>query len=374
MRCFSSILLLLVFNFVSAQISLTDWPIIQGKPDLCGYTLNELPSEPALIWSIATNDKTQSSPVISDGTLFFGNEKGTLFAIRSDKTVLWKYNAGSPVTAPPLIYGDKVLFGTDNGLFPAVDKSTGKPVWIFKAENQILGSANAWTAGKREGIIFGSYDYFLYCLNPASGRLQWKIETENYINGTPAIADNKIVFGGCDGYLRIVDQVTGRVRDTINIGVYIAASPALYDQKAYFGDYDGNLYCFDLLKRKLCWRAPSVEGSGSIMSVPATNGIVVITGREDKYLCCYNAGSGKLLWKFRTNGKITGSAVLTQSKVLFGSEDGYVYLLSLLDGKKIWSFNTGSPVKSSPAISGERFYILTEDGRLLAFGNKNGLK
>ena len=30
------------------------------------------------------------------------------------------------------------------------------------------------------------------------GKLKWKYETQNYVNGAPGIADGKIYFGGCD--------------------------------------------------------------------------------------------------------------------------------------------------------------------------------
>ncbi len=164
--------------------------------------------------------------------------------------------------------------------------------------------------------------------------------------------------------------MTGKERDTINIGVYIAASPALFDQKAYFGDYDGNFYCLDLVNRKVSWKIPAGENSGSILGIPAAGSNYVVIGNDDKYLYCYNAATGKQVWKYRTNGRITGSAVITPSKVLFGSMDGNIYMLSLSDGKKIWSFNAGAPVSSSPAVIKGRFYFLTEDGRLLAFGTK----
>jgi len=77
-----------------------------------------------------------------------------------------------------------------------------------------------------------------------------------------------------------------------------------------------------------------------------------------------------LIWKFRTNGRITGSAIITSDKVLFTCMDGNIYILRLIDGKKLWSFNTGTPVSSSPAVVKGVFFILTEDGRLLAFGEK----
>jgi outer membrane protein assembly factor BamB len=110
------------------------------------------------------------------------------------------------------------------------------------------------------------------------------------------------------------------------------------------------------------------------MSIPATDGNFVIIGRDDKFIYCYDSSSGKLLWKYRTNGSIKGSAVITPSKVLVGSSDGNIYMLSLKDGKKLWSFNAGSPVTSSPAVADDMFYFLTEDGRILAFGNKNVVK
>lgn len=107
-----------------------------------------------------------------------------------------------------------------------------------------------------------------------------------------------------------------------------------------------------------------------MVAIPAIGRNSVIIGNEDKYLYCYDLVTGRLNWKFRTNGRITGSAVITPTKVIFGSYDGNIYMLNLQDGKKIWSFNAGAPVSSSPAVTRDRFYFLTEDGRLLAFGNK----
>ncbi len=94
-----------------------------------------------------------------------------------------------------------------DGVLSAVNKLTGKLVWSYSTDNQIVGSANVWISGKKAGIIFGSYDYFLHCVDPATGKLLWKLETDNYVNGTPAVANNKIVFGGCDGIIRVTDPV-----------------------------------------------------------------------------------------------------------------------------------------------------------------------
>ena len=96
----------------------------------------------------------------------------------------------------------------------------------------------------------------------------------------------------------------------------------------------------------------------------------MVLGSEDKFIYCLSQQDGKLKWKYRTNGRVISSAVITDTKVLVTGMDGYVYILGLADGKKIWSFNAGTPVSSSPAVVKGRFYILTEDGRLLAFGRE----
>jgi len=170
--------------------------------------------------------------------------------------------------------------------------------------------------------------------------------------------------------IRIIDPLNGKQKDTIEIGVYIASSPALSAGKAYFGDYDGTLYCLNLISKKREWKIAGNDESGAILSVPALGNGIVVIGREDKYLCGYNSADGKLRWKYRTNGSINGSAVVTSGQVLFTSMDGNVYILKLPDGSRQWSFNTGAPISSSPAVIKDKFFVLTEDGRLLAFGIK----
>ncbi len=247
-----------------AQTGESEWPLFRGKADLSGKSAAELPSSPALFWTISTGERTKSSPVLSNGTIFFGNEKGTVIAADTDGKIKWKFEGGSPVDAAPMVFGNKVIFGSNDGLLRAIDRISGKLLWSYATENQIAGSANVWISGNKSGIVVGSYDYFLHCVDPENGKLLWKVETENYINGTPSIANGKIVFGGCDGIMRIVDPLTGREKDTIEIGVYIAASPALSAGLAYFGDYNGTKYCLNLESGKIVWKITSKEESAAI--------------------------------------------------------------------------------------------------------------
>ena len=363
---FISVLLSLSFT-CNGQTVTSGWQIFRGNSDLTGKTDQELSEKPNLVWSLPTGGSTKSSPVVDNGLIYFGNDKGTLFAVTIDGKIKWEYDGKSPIDAAPLISGNKVIFSSSDGILKAADRSTGKLLWSYPTENQIAGSANIFIKGNRSYIIVGSYDYNLHCVDSETGKPAWKVETDNFINGTPAVADNRIVFGGCDGIIRIVDPSTGKQKDTADIGVYIAASPALYGGKAIFGDYDGSLYCLNIVTKRKDWKITGSAESGSILAIPAAGNGITVVGSEDKYLYCYNIADGKLKWKFRTNGRIVGSAVLTPERVLFASTDGNVYILRQSDGTKIWSFNAGTSITSSPAVVKNNFYFLTEDGRLLSF-------
>lgn len=358
----------LVTALVSGQQKGNDWPLFRGHPDLSGRTDVTLPVNPKLLWSVRTGGRTVSSPVISKGIAYFGNNNGEIFAISNEGKVLWEKELETAIEAPPLIVDDRVIIGSLDGELRALERSTGELIWLYVTENQIIGSPNIWTSNNRKLVIVGSYDFYLHCVDPGTGEMVWKVETNDFINGTPAVLGDRIVFGGCDGYLRQVNPVTGQEINNADLGVYIASSPALSGMQAFVGSHEGVFYAMDLASMKVQWKVEPRDEYSVIMSTPAIYKNRVIVGSQDKYLYCYNIVTGKKEWEFRTGAKVDGSAVISGNRVLFGSRDGFVYILDLETGNKIWSFDTGSPVSSSPAVTGDRFYILTEDGRLLAFG------
>ena len=168
-----TITLSLFFSFImcsEAQTSSTDWPLFRGKADLSGKVEFELPSAPKLLWSIKTGGSTKSSPVLVDETVYFGNDKGSLIAVNTDGTTRWKFESGASIDAAPMVYGEKVIFGANDGILRAVDKLSGKLSWSYTTDNKIAGSANVWIAGNKAGIVAGSYDYFLHCVDPETGK------------------------------------------------------------------------------------------------------------------------------------------------------------------------------------------------------------
>ncbi|MDO5972526.1 PQQ-binding-like beta-propeller repeat protein [Flavivirga aquimarina] len=80
----------------------------------------------------------------------------------------------------------------------------------------------------------------------------------------------------------------------------------------------------------------------------------------------------KTKWRFKTQGSVRGTAVISGNVVYFGSSDGYIYALNKQNGNLIWKYKTDGAIVSSPEISNTSLYISSRDRNLYAINIKDG--
>ena len=85
-----------------------------------------------------------------------------------------------------------------------------------------------------------------------------------------------------------------------------------------------------------------------------------------------NAPFGELVWSFKTNGMIIGSAVANENAVFFGSTDGNIYAVTKNNGTLLWKYATSSPVTSTPTVFNDTLFVLSENGYLYSLHAQNG--
>ena len=61
----------------------------------------------------------------------------------------------------------------------------------------------------------------------------------------------------------------------------------------------------------------------------------------DHHVYCVDAVSGKLIWKFYTEGPVRLAPTLHDDRVYFGSDDGFVYCLDANSGATVWQHRVG---------------------------------
>lgn len=197
-----------------------------------------------------------------------------------------------------------------------------------------------------------------------SGRLRWRVQTQGYIESSPAIAgDGTIYIGSSDGKLYAISS-SGSVRWTYQTGSTIDSSPAIGSNGlVYVGSYDGGLYCIHP-NGTLKWR---FAAGGMIWSSPAiaADGTIYF-GCMDSCLYAINP-NGSLKWKYKSGGTVWSSPALdSEGNIYFGCGDAKFYCIKP-DGTLKWTFDTGSAIDSSPCVSKDgNIYFGSGDGYFYA--------
>ncbi|HOI49698.1 MAG TPA: PQQ-binding-like beta-propeller repeat protein, partial [Prolixibacteraceae bacterium] len=331
----SIVLIFVVYFFwqVSAAAQETGcWNIFRGNQHLTGLSQVECPAQPKLLWTFETGDMIKSSPVVCSNKMVVTSTNGTVYCLSMDGKLLWKFETPNSIEASALILDNRVYVGNLDGTFYALDLGSGKKLWEYKTENQIIGSANWWKSGNSTFLLVGSYDYYLHCVDAATGKVKWKYESDNFINGAAAVHHGKAIFGGCDGFLHVVDIATGQADEKINVATYVAGSVALENRVAFVGDYDGCFSRVEIQDGKIAWKWKDEKVHLPFIASPALAGNRVVTASHDKNVYCFDKSSGKLLWSYNTGNRVEASPVVAGKQALVANMRGDLILLDLADG------------------------------------------
>jgi outer membrane protein assembly factor BamB len=223
-----------------------------------------------------------------------------------------------------------------------------------------------------ENLVFGSYDNSLYALRIADGTLAWKVETDGYVHGTPAIAGDFTTVSGCDGYLWLVRLADGTVETKIELGGQTGSSPAVVGNRAFVGTYESQVLGLDLDTRAIRWTYEHPQRKFPFYASPAVRDGLVVIGGRDKIVHALDAETGEARWTYAAGSRIDSSAVIAGDRAFLGTTGGEVLALDLGSGERVWTWDSGSAFTASPAVAQGRLVISSLDGTVYAFGEGDG--
>ena len=154
--------------------TLLEGPLNDGQ----GRIVKVSQSHGKVLWAHMLSSRSESSPLLDRGRLYFGSENGTVYALSAHSGhVIWTYHASDPVKASPTYSDGKLYFGDYGGHMQAVDERTGHLIWRVGGHG-ILGGGNFYsTPAVAFGRVFaGNTDGRLAhrpaCLGQADRRLR----------------------------------------------------------------------------------------------------------------------------------------------------------------------------------------------------------
>jgi outer membrane protein assembly factor BamB len=161
-----------------------------------------------------------------------------------------------------------------------------------------------------------------------------------------------------------------KLRWSFQVKDSIESSAAILDGTVYVGSAEGALFAIDLATGKLRWRY-ATDGPVGESSPCVADGIVFV-GDLNGVFHAVDAATGQRRWTYKTGDEIKSSPNASAGRVYFGSYDQNLYCLSAASGGLIWKFSTEGPVHCTPSVGRDAVYISGCDENFRAIEASSG--
>jgi outer membrane protein assembly factor BamB len=305
-------------------------------------------------WIFPTGNRVVSSPVMQGEVVFFGSDDGNVYAVdAASGRQLWKHATRGPVAASPAVEGDTVYVGSYDGHFYALNARTGALRWKFA------------TGGERRFEAKGLHGW-----QPAS---QTFFDPFDVFLSSPVVVGGAVYFGSGDGNLYALDTASGALKWKFRTGDVVHSSPAYAEGVLYFGSWDSWFYAVDARTGAERWRFHAGEDAalhnqvGFQSSAAVVNGVVYV-GCRDSNLYALDAATGKERWRFNNAGSwVITSPAVARGKVVFATSDSSLFhVLDAGTGEPLAKLQAKAYMFASPAIASGVVYQGVLNGTLEA--------
>jgi outer membrane protein assembly factor BamB len=234
--------------------------------------------------------------------------------------------------------------------------------WSF---NFPAGHAADWidstpAIGDDGTIYFGSWNGYVYAVNPGNGSVLWFHRTDGFVASSAAIGhDGTVYIGSGDGNLHALTR-DGAPRWIFPTGDWIDSSPAIgTDGTIYVGSWDYHLYAVSPDGRER-WRAATGDAIVGSPCIGADGSITV--GSRDRFLYSFRP-DGTLRWRKDLGAMIEGSVVLGPTGTLYVATTGGRLFALNPDGTEQWQYPRANQAAlqamySTPAVRRDGSIIL----------------
>ena len=359
--------------------------MFRGGPAHTGVYAGSAPRQFHRIkWKFPTGHRVVSSPVWSEGVIYFGGDDGNIYAVEAKSgRQLWKRTTDGPAPSTPAVADGTVYVGSYDGKLYALNARNGAMRWKFatggerrfeakgihglQPKNQTMAdpfdvflSSPVVVAG---AVYFGSGDGNLYAIDLTSGEMRWKFPTGDVVHASPAYADGVLFFGSWDSYFYAVEAASGKEKWRFHGGedplvhnqIGFQSSPAVVDGVVYRGCRDARLYALDAATRKEKWHFDNAL-SWVISSPAVTDGKVYFATSDSSFYHVVEAATGKPILKQQDKAYMFSSPAIAGDVVLIGVLNGTLQARDRQSGALLWSFRTQRSKEN-------REWVLTADGR-----------
>jgi len=331
-------------------------------------------------WTFTTDGNNHTTPVIHDGTAYFGggggsnNTQSNVYAADiADGSEQWRFEHDTAFNTCGALSDDAYFIADNDGTLFALDPSDGTEIWRVEYGTQSYTAAPVPSDGR---VYIGDADASgLYGFDTQTGEQVWSFATANAVGSAPAVGDETVYLGTTGGTVYAVRMSDATTTWEVPVDGEVRGAPTLVDGTVYVTTAGGTVYAFDATDGTELWQAQTDQ---TINSSAAVSDGTVFVGDGELFstpgkLYAFDAATGSEQWTFDTEGSYGGregailnAPTVAAGYVYFGVDGNKVYAVDASDGSEEWVYGNVGVVLSSPAVYDGVLYTGADDNAIYA--------
>jgi len=325
--------------------------------------------------SIGKSGDYTFTPAVVDKKVFVAGQNGMISRLEDGK-VIWKIDAGQPLSAGVGANGRLVVVGTAKGEVLAFSAEDGKALWKARVSSEVLAAP---VVGD-DGVAVKSGDNQVFLLDAGDGGRKWAYQRATpplsvRAAGSPVFADRYLFVGYPGGKLVALSLLNGapiwegavalpKGATELDRVADIVAPPVVDGRQICAVAFQGRVACFDM------GQGGAMIWSKDISSVAglAMDGRYLFVADDKGVVYALDRSSGSSLWKQdKLKNRRLSSPIVRRGLVAIADAEGIVHFLSREDGSFAARQKTdGTPVRAPLQMLGSAVLVQTTGGSVSA--------
>jgi outer membrane protein assembly factor BamB len=288
-------------------------------------------------WSVKTKLPLSAGPEVAEQVVIVGSSEGDIVALEADSGAQrWRTSVKSEVLARPLIVNDLVVVRTVDGHVEALALSDGARRWALDEPVPRLtlrGTAAPVLAGDR--IIAGFDNGKVVAMDPRNGEVLWDVpvnaprgrtELERLadIDAPARVAGDDIFVVGFQGRVAMLAVDSGQVWWARDASSYRGFT--LDEENLYLTNSDSVVMAMRRSDGAVQWEQPALRKRG--VTAPALDDDTLVVGDFEGYLHWLDKRTGEIVARTKTGERITNAATTSQQGVFIQTDAGKLLAFS----------------------------------------------
>ena len=283
-------------------------------------------------WIAKTKLSLSAGPEVGGGLVVLGSSDGDIIALdATNGAQRWKKAIASEILAQPLIVNDIVVIRTVDGHIEGLSVADGATKWAVDEQVPRLtlrGTAPPVLAGDR--IIAGFDNGKVLAIDPRNGEVLWdtivnsprgrtELERLADIDSPARVAGDDIFVVGFQGRMAMLARDSGQIWWARDASSYRGFT--MDEQNLYLTNADSVVIAMRRSDGAVQWEQDTLKRRG--LTAPAVDGDALVVGDFEGYLHWLDKTTGAIVARQKTDGeRITNAAVSDNERVFVQTDSG----------------------------------------------------